>query len=200
MDKNQMKIRNISVTGHRFIPEDGKLKEAIRQVLDQICKAHKETELVLYSALAEGSDQLVAEIALEMQGTQLCVPLPKPVETYLKDFYSATGEKRFRKLLDAAHNVIPLSNPEMKDAYEVLGEFLVGQADILIAVWNGTYNHKKGGTGEVVQAALAAEKPIYWIYCPNNKPGERNTFEENKQIGEVEILLPNNSSPTFSPQ
>lgn len=193
-----MKIRNISVTGHRFIPEDGKLKEAIRQVLDQICKAYEETELVLYSALAEGSDQLVAEIALKMQGIQLCVPLPKPADAYLEDFFSINGKEGFQKLLAAAQKVIPLSNPEMKDAYVALGEFLVGQADILIAIWNGTYNHKKGGTGEVVRAALSAEKPIYWIYCPNLKPGERNCKQEKKVIGDVEILLPNYSSTTFS--
>lgn len=191
MEKIKSKHLFISVTGHRYIPEDERLDDAIRQVLDQICKAHKETELALYSALAEGSDQLVAEIALELQGTQLCVPLPKPVETYLKDFYSATGEKRFRKLLAAAHDVIPIANTEpTTNAYEALGEFLVEQADILIAVWNGVFNNKKGGTGEVVRAALAAEKTIYWIYCPNNKPGEVNRKGEIKVLGDVEIIHP----------
>ena len=64
MESNETNAFNIAVTGHRFIPDDANIYQAIRQVLQDILSNHDETPVMLLSALAEGSDQLVVKIAL----------------------------------------------------------------------------------------------------------------------------------------
>jgi hypothetical protein len=42
-----------------------------------------------------------------------------------------------------------------------------------VAILNGEYTLKKGGTGELVKKVLRMEKLIYWIYADNgNQEGE----------------------------
>jgi hypothetical protein len=189
MHKTTSGSLHIAVTGHRFIPDDLNLHNAIRNALQSILKHHGIKDICLYSALAEGIDQLVAKIAREFQEIQLRVPLSMPVDEYLADFATEEGRVSFQKLLLTADQVINLSpSTSYQDSYQALGDYLVNQADILLAVWNGVYNHKKGGTGDVVKAALKAGKPVHWIYCPNEKVGAKNIFESHKQIGDLEIL------------
>jgi hypothetical protein len=182
-------LLHIAVTGHRFIPNDARLGDSIRLVLKEILSTHKEEKIILYSALAEGADQLAAKIALQLEPLKLHVPLPMVVEEYLTDFSSDAGRKGFTDLLDHAEKIIPLGVQSSHTApYRALGEYLVTHGDILLAVWNGEYNRTIGGTGEVVKAALAAGMPIYWIYSPNLQPGEQNKLNAIKIIGEIEKL------------
>lgn len=191
MESKESNSFNIAVTGHRFIPDDLNLHHAIRQVLRDILECHATKDIFLFSALAEGSDQLVARISLEFQGISLCVPLPKAEDDYLEDFASDAGRESFQKLLTSAVKVIPLSHIGTElNAYNELGKYLIHQGDILIALWNGVYNDKTGGTSEVIRGALKAKKPVYWLYCPNQAVGADNSLEEQKQIGELEILYP----------
>ena len=180
----------ISVTGHRSIFKSGtQLVNSICRVLKRISRTYEKSEISLYSALAEGSDQLVAKSALENKNFRLQVPLPMAIEDYLETFNSEKAIKNFKELLSRAGSIeiLPATeNPQA--AFEALGVYLVKQADILLAVWNGEFNHKKGGTSEVIRAALIAKKLVYWIYCKNEKPGEINSLEGIKQIGAIEIL------------
>ena len=67
----------IGVTGHRDLrPEDmPTLEGSVRRILDEVRDAHPHTPLLLLSPLAEGSDRLVARVALDL-GVRLVVPLP----------------------------------------------------------------------------------------------------------------------------
>ena len=183
---------NIAVTGHRSIPDSATLQSAIRQVLHNILDDHRRKEVCLYSALAEGGDQLVASIAQEFKSLNLYVPLPMAVEKYLENFSSIESRKNFQDLLASAVEIIPLSPSCIEpSAYEQLGQYLTQKGDILIALWNGVYNNKPGGTSEVVKGALKSKKPVYWLYSPNQAVGAINNLSEQKQIGEFEILEPN---------
>jgi len=189
MIKNRSGKLSISITGHRFIPDDPRLDNSIHRVLTDIRANPTEEELILYSALAEGADQLVAKIALKLGGFKLCVPLPKPVDEYLKDFISEGGKERFYQHLSCAAEVIPLPmTDEHENAYQSLAYYLVQQADIMVAIWNGNFNHEDGGTGAVVRVAQQTKIPVYWIYAPNQKPGENNPLEGKKEIGAFELI------------
>ena len=189
MENQEKTAFHIAVTGHRFIPEDTHLDGSVRQVLAEIVLAHADRPIWLYSALAAGSDQLVARVAKDFKAIELIVLLPKPQEDYLADFVSEEDRIGFRELLASAIAVIPvIRSDELSSPYQALGEFLISQADVLVTIWNGVYNAKKGGTGDVVQTALDAGIPVYWVYCPNQKPGEINTLDHEKQIGEIEEL------------
>ena len=180
---------HIAITGHRFISNEATLQQSIHQVIEEISKEYWKSEIILYSALAEGSDQLVAEIALEYQNIRLYVPLPVTMEEYFKDFYSEKAQEKFQVLLSRASRIEIISEcRNHQDAYQALGTYLVGHADILIAVWNGEYNQKKGGTSEVVKAALNVGKMVYWIFCPNQASDADNCLMAQKEVGELQKL------------
>lgn len=183
------KLFLISVTGHRFIANNRNLVDSIRKVLTGIVEEQNGFEIFLYSPLAEGSDQLIALVAQEFQEIELVVPLPLPVEEYLMDFKTRSGKTNFRSLLKSASKIINL--PEVENhlsAYLKLGDFLVMHCDLLIAIWNGEYSGKIGGTGAVVEAALKTGKPIYWIYCNNKEKGVENILSEQKNEGQIQLL------------
>jgi hypothetical protein len=82
-------------------------------------------DIYLYSALSEGSDQLVARISLKFREISRCVPLPKAKDDYLEDFASDAGRESFQKLLLTADKVIYLStSDEGQPDYEYLGNYL----------------------------------------------------------------------------
>jgi len=183
-------ILKISVTGHRLISNsETQLAHSIRWVLKRISNEYENSDIHLYSALAEGSDQLVAEIALEFKNIGLYVPLPMTIMDYLRYFSSNSAQEKFHDLLLKANKIELLSDMNNnQDAFQTLGFYLVEQADILLAVWNGEFNQKKGGTSEVVKIALTAGKLVYWIYCPNEAPDANNSLISQKEIGELKKL------------
>lgn len=202
MKIEKSEIRHIAFTGHRLISHNTThLQHSMRQVFTDISREFGESEIILYSALAEGSDQLVAEIALEYENIRLHVPLPMVIEDYLETFNSEKTQANFQALISNASciELLPAAKSP-QDAYQALGLYLVEHADILLAVWNGEYNQKKGGTSEVVRTALAAGKTVYWIFCPNEAQDADNSIFSQKELGEVEILQYwDNSNPTILP-
>jgi hypothetical protein len=111
-------------------------------------------ELRLMSPLAEGADQLAAEVALEMN-VPLDVPLPMPVNDYLREFDDDTAAERFQYLYAAADSVFVLF-PGAADAvtaerYARLGIFLASHCHVLLAIWDGKDSDKLGGTSQVVR-------------------------------------------------
>ncbi len=181
----------IAVTGHRFIPNDVRLYQSIQEIINSLIDSYQDHTFTLICPLAEGSDQLVARIALDLREFKLHVPLPMPVEEYLQDFTSEDGQETFQQLLSVAAKIHQLppkkSHPE---AYRALGQYLIHNSDLLFAVWNGVFTKQAGGTSDVVRMAVEAGKTIYWVYCPNQKLGQANNLEEQKQIGDLEILSP----------
>lgn len=181
----------IAVTGHRFIPHAEALETSIQSVFELLLASHTTPAIYLYSALAEGADQLVARIAQNYLRITLWVPLPLEIDAYLKDFSNQTSRRACLDLLSTAGKIInlpPINGDQ--NPYETLGHYLVDQADVLIALWDGVYNDKKGGTGDVVLLARQAGKPVYWIYCPNLSSSNSNNLKTHKKIGDLEIISP----------
>jgi hypothetical protein len=153
----------IAVTGHRDLrPQDLEaLRHEVRTVLTEIRSRMPNTPLLLLSALAEGADQLTAEIALE-QEVLLAAALPMPLDIYRVQM-PEEAQKELDKLLALSEIKIELPlegrTPEQirtsKDAqaacYETLALFLVRHARALIALWDGKHSDKAGGTCRVVQ-------------------------------------------------
>jgi len=141
-----------AVTGHRdLIDEDiVKLKEVIKSVFSKYIKRFPNREVLLISALAEGADMLVADVAKEL-GVSLMALLPFEKDLYIKDFSTKDREK-FEELYNYAtiKKCLPC-NPSNTNCYKLLGYELVDNSDILIALWDGVYNGKEGGTSDVVK-------------------------------------------------
>lgn len=173
-------VVRIGFTGHRpnKLPAGSstELRGVMRDVLTWIESAARaapgggrDTGLVLLSSLAEGSDRLAAEVALE-QGWHLECVLPFSPGSYERDFQSDESKREFRHLLARARSVFVLdpartSETEWADAraYEAAGLVMVGSSDLLVAVWDRQKPEGIGGTGSVVRSALADDIPVVLI-------------------------------------
>lgn len=189
MATNNHKSKRIAVTGHRFITENQILTDSIKSSFNTISNNQDFSDLIIYSALAEGSDQIVANLVNEFPQLKLIVPLPLPIDNYLQYFESPTSIKRFYELLEIANEIIHLPTEfNHQKAYHNLGEFLVKKCDYLLAIWNGIYSNKKGGTGEVVKMAVEKKKTIFWIYSNTTNDQPSPDLQNRKKLGQLEII------------
>jgi hypothetical protein len=163
----------VAVTGHRDLrPQDLEaLRREVRAVFVGMRSRMPSTPLVLLSGLAEGADQLAAEVALK-EGVLLVAALPMPVDVY-KDQMSEDGQKKFDELLAASaiQIVLPLEGQTVEDVraseaarancYEALARFLARYGQSLIALWDGKDSQKRGGTSNVVHYVRSGALDAY---------------------------------------
>jgi hypothetical protein len=193
----------IGVTGHRDLVtnEVPALQEKVREFFQQLKTGFPDLKLQLITPLAEGSDRLVADIALEM-GIKLVVPLPMPQAEYERDFSSPAAIEAFRESLTDAQIINLRMLPEAKGQpitsavrdrqYAQLGIFISNHSQVLLALWDGNASDAPGGTASVVNYHLTGIMPgysmaddspnllaenendlVYHIVCSRNRPGGR---------------------------
>jgi len=161
------RVFRIGTTGHRDLNIDDTLESAVVAALEKIreaaCAERGEVDFEVVSPLAEGADRLIVRLAMEHLDAKLKVPLPLKKGDYRKDFKVRGSKKEFDDLLRRADKafVLPQVIPEdRKDAralaYEQAGRFVVDDADVLIAIWDGKEARGVGGTAKVV--AFAKER------------------------------------------
>ncbi|MBC7990962.1 MAG: hypothetical protein H7Y19_15470 [Luteimonas sp.] len=162
----------IGVTGHRKLRESelATLQGQIRDFLQDLQRRYPELPLVMVSALAEGSDQLAAEVALDL-GLRLIAPLPIPAELYRDDFDQPESRARFeRQLAQAEVLTLPLRHGNrLEDVrrpglardqqYAQAGMFASSHCHILLALWDGLPSDNLGGTAQVVRFHLHGDMP-----------------------------------------
>jgi hypothetical protein len=179
----------IGVTGHRFLAEIEKLEAAIEEALDRVEAAFPGRELAVLSPLAEGADRLVANAVLEREGSSLIVPLPLPSDDYRRDFESEESQSEFQAFLDRAAQVIELPpTPTRNEAYEQVGNYVLEQCDVLIALWDGQGAQGQGGTADIVYRALDRGIPVFHIKTGNRKPGTNEPTSLGEEQGELAQL------------
>jgi hypothetical protein len=180
----------VGVTGHRLeaIPAGRRaaVEARIAAVLEQIeaeaqALHRREQQLfapgppvfTLVSPLAEGSDQMAAEAALA-RGWQLQAVLPFDRSTYVADFNDEDSRARFHRLVDAASCTLELPGDphDRLEAYVMAGRGTVAHCDILIAVWDGLPPRGRGGTGEIVELAIARGAAIVHLQLDASRPIE----------------------------
>jgi hypothetical protein len=155
----------VAVTGHRDLvaQEVPEIREQVRGFLNRLLEHYPERGVTVMSSLAEGADQLVAEEALQL-GIPVIAPLPMPREMYISDFETADAREKFTTFLSQATEVfeLPVIPENTADSieehgddrarqYAQLGVFLCAHCHILLALWDGKYPEKLGGTGQVVR-------------------------------------------------
>ena len=178
----------VGVTGHRaeVLPEGSLpvLRERIRDVLVQIeqsgralldterdCFALGLPRLKFVSPIADGADQIAAEVALEL-GWDLQVILPFERSAYRASLASEGAREGFDGLIERATCLLELPGDPTQslDAYVMTGRATVAHCDVLVAVWDGLPPRGRGGTGEVVQLALTRGTAI--VHVPLSPGGD----------------------------
>jgi hypothetical protein len=119
------------------------------------CFAPGPPQLHFVSPIADGADQIAAEVALEL-GWELQAVLPFGRDQYRSSLANARAREAFDLLLDRASRTLELPGDEHRqlEAYVMTSRATVAHCDILIAVWDGMPPRGRGGTGEVVQFAI----------------------------------------------
>lgn len=157
---------SIGVTGHRLDRVSRKhlehLTPEVRRLLARLAgRSPAPARLWLASALADGSDQHLAALALEA-GWSLHAVLPFEAGVCERDLAAPAARQRFRHLLARAAHVTELAGPRDRpaQAYRQLGDAVIQGSDLLMAVWDGEPARGPGGTGEVVGEALRRHVPV----------------------------------------
>ena len=175
-------MTTIGITGHRKIQNINIIEPVIIQVLNQIKESYP-AQYQIISSLAEGSDCLLASLAIQILHAKLTVSLPLPVHEYLFDFSNEDNKFEFSKLLDTSEKIIqPQLFKTRQDAYLAAGEYVVTHCDILVAIWDGRPAQGKGGTEQIVTLARHRNLPVVWIHAINGN--QKNGAIAGKQ-GEV---------------
>ena len=187
----------IGITGHRDLVEEewSELKNRVRTHFSHMADMFPHLELELLTALAEGADRLVAEVALEL-GVSVIAVMPMDITEYERDFESAESLADFRSLLAKSQEVIQLPDVAGLDRvdrdsqYAQLGVFISNHCEILLTLWDGKRSDALGGTAHVVHyhltgvmkgfegdlspARLLADNEndlVYHIACSRSRPG-----------------------------
>jgi hypothetical protein len=123
--------------------------------------------LRIVSPLAEGADRMVASEGLAL-GAELLSPLPFPRLSYRRDFADPASLAEFDALILRATTAIELdgrydTEETRKVAYAAVGEFVVDESDVVIALWDGEASGGQGGTAEIVDSARRKGRPVLWL-------------------------------------
>jgi hypothetical protein len=164
----------VGVIGHRDRRHEDRepLTAQVRGVFAELQTRYPSTPLLLLSALAEGADQLVAQVALE-KGGRLIVPLPLPKALY-EGFQTQASRDAFNQLLQRADYWFELPLPQDVRAEEIRrpglardqhyakgGADIILHSQLLLAMWDGTHTNQVGGTSQIVQFQLRGVPKSY---------------------------------------
>ena len=124
-------MTKIVITGHRNII-NGPNDEVRKKLKTKISELVKVYKNVHFEVgQAEGSDQVAIEVLKENKHPYKLLPQQQVSE-----------------------------NIDVTPFYEAQAKDIVASCDHLIAVWDGTFNYKLGGTSDIVKKAMEADRPI----------------------------------------
>lgn len=148
----------VGVTGHQNLTAKSipHVRRAVRDVLAS------RSPVVGLTALAEGADQVFAEVVLALGGTVVAVV---PAHGYIDTFASREAQDRYLRLLAEAQEVIelPYERPT-EEAFFAAGREVVDRSNLLLAVWDGQSAGGLGGTADIVAYARERGLPTIVIW------------------------------------
>jgi 8-oxo-dGTP pyrophosphatase MutT (NUDIX family) len=119
---------------------------------------HQHRDLVLYSALALGADQLFVQIALELG---VPVEIVVPCAEYEQIFPTEMEKREYHRLLHASQRIHALPEETCSDeAFLAAGQWIVEHSDLVVLAWNGLPPQGKGGTGDMASYARSIGCPF----------------------------------------
>lgn len=148
----------IGVTGHRNLPESARThaERAIEELLGKYPRP-----VVGLSSLAEGADQIFADVLLRNGGILHAVI---PCWGYASTIGPASLPNYLR-LVAAARSVTTLAFASPSErAFDAAGQYVADHCDLLVAVWDGRPADGLGGTADAVAHArrIGREVAIAW--------------------------------------
>jgi hypothetical protein len=151
----------IGVTGHRRIAPEAEqpVRNAVRDLLAR-WRCHFGPALHVLTALADGADQLVADVAQEI-GVPIVAVAPFPCASYQK---TVTNREKLREHWRRA--VLKLTLPPVESSggadyherqFEQLGVLLIRRSHLLLGLWDGVKQPGRAGTAAVMRMRLEGD-------------------------------------------
>ncbi|MBB1471676.1 hypothetical protein H5368_01375 [Luteimonas sp. MC1782] len=162
----------VGVTGHRHLrgQDIAGLEAGVRTFLQELQARFHGLPLVVLSPMAEGADQLVAQVALAL-GLHVVAPLPLPLALYREDFEDPASlqmlERQLHQVevmelpLERGETVasLALPGPTRDRRYRQAGIFVSSHGHVLLALWDGQPSGRVGGTADIVRFHLEGATP-----------------------------------------
>jgi hypothetical protein len=149
----------IGITGHQRL-QDASRWEHVRAELRSVIQ-DLETPLIGVTSLAVGSDQVFAEVVLDLGGSLECI-IPFP--GYERTFSDERTRAAYFHLLGRAQRKVTLEpGSSDEESFWAAGRRMVDESDCVIAVWDGRPAGGLGGTGDVVAYARERGKKVLRI-------------------------------------
>jgi hypothetical protein len=183
----------VGVTGHRDLVADEipAIRQVVRSFLERLRSQFPDRPLRVLTPLAEGSDRLVADIAMALD-IPIIVPLPMARETYVDDFSNEGSAAEFELFLSRAEEVYELPvapgadaaairrpGPARNRQYAQLGVFLCAHSHVLLALWDGKSSNDLGGTAQVVRFRRDDVMPGY---APSEEMNQQLLAEDESDL------------------
>ena len=153
-----MKGKVCGVTGHREIPAEY-MEQAEQGLRREIEKAIADGYTSFISGFADGTDQLFAGIVLEKAKENPTLRLEAAIP-YRNRYKRLMENERTRAMLEACAKVEVVSEEWASNVYMKRNRYMVGQADRVIAVYDG---REQGGTLFTMRDAHAAGREARMI-------------------------------------
>ncbi len=138
----------VAFTGHRNYPEAK--SEALRGVVERFVNEGYTTFLC---GMAEGFDIAAAEVVMSLKANypQLRLLLVIPFEGHELTMPNAEWRERYRRVVEAADEVVTVSQSYNVNIYRQRNDYLVDNADAIICYYSGRV---RSGTGYTVRRAI----------------------------------------------
>lgn len=147
----------LGITGHQDL-ESFNLKWILNEIIKFISNNNIEKGI---SSLAIGADQIFAN---ELKKEKIKFEVIIPCANYASTFKSKKDLDMFKSLLESAENITILNFEEPSElAFYKAGIEIVNLSSNIMAIWDGKKAKGMGGTGDIVEVALAKQKQVYHI-------------------------------------
>src|SRR6266516_1875567 len=158
---------HIGFSGHQQLGDESTVSFVASHLRDLLIAYREQVrqsgrDLLVYSALALGADQLFVNIALELG---ISVEAVIPCASYEEICTSSESVNEYHRLLNSCQRVHRLPSRDCSDeAFLVAGQWIVDNSDIVILVWNGYPAGGRGGTADIAAYARLVSCPFIHIH------------------------------------
>ena len=150
-----MEQKICGVTGHREIPAEY-MEQAEQDLRREIEKAIADGYTYFISGFADGADQLFSGSVLEKAKDNPALRLEAAIH-YRNRYKRLVEDERTMAMLEACAKVEVISEELASNVYMKRNRYMVGQADRVIAVYDGREN---GGTVSTIRMVHAQKKEM----------------------------------------
>ena len=159
-------VFRIGFSGHQHLDDEATITY-VSQSLHELLTAYQERtrqgsqEMLVYSALAPGADQLFIKTALELD---IAVEAVIPCAQYEEIFSSTEALSEYHHSLARCRKIHQLPAQTCSDeAFLEAGRWIVHHSDLVILVWNGYPAGGRGGTADVASYARVLRRPFIHV-------------------------------------